>query len=96
MSDVGYYSSARDPPPRYDEARTKLINMVERLLSDPDAKERLLLLLGPAGVGKSAIAQTLAERQAKNRTLGASLFFSQSTSAVSSSPPNGSPDQSSR
>jgi hypothetical protein len=38
--------------------------------------KRFLWLRGPAGVGKSAIIQTLAEHLADSQRLGASLFFS--------------------
>ncbi|KAF9449343.1 hypothetical protein P691DRAFT_759119 [Macrolepiota fuliginosa MF-IS2] len=89
MSGVEYHSSARDPPPRcYDGTRAKFITMVEHSLSDSDADERLLLLSGPAGVGKSAILQTLAERREQSGTFGASLFFPRSTSGDSSSSPS--------
>ncbi len=41
-------------------------------------KKNLLWLRGAAGVGKSAIVQTLAETLAQNERLGASIFFSKS------------------
>ncbi|KAF9449339.1 hypothetical protein P691DRAFT_812652 [Macrolepiota fuliginosa MF-IS2] len=96
MPGVEYHSSAREPPPRCCEGtRTKFITMVERSLCDPDIQEKLLLLSGPAGVGKSAILQTLAERRAKSRALCASLFFPQSTSGDPLNSPSAfSPDSS--
>ncbi|KAF9445404.1 hypothetical protein P691DRAFT_832065 [Macrolepiota fuliginosa MF-IS2] len=91
MSGVEYHSSARNPPPRcYDGTRTELITMAERLLRDPNTKEKFLFLYGPAGVGKSAILQTLAERQAQNGTFGATLFLRRP------SPPTGSLDDASQ
>ena len=39
-------------------------------------KHRLLWMWGPAGVGKSAIAKSCAEKTAAQRRLGASFFFS--------------------
>ena len=39
-------------------------------------QHRLLWMWGPAGVGKSAIAKSCAEKTAKQRRLGASFFFS--------------------
>ena len=39
-------------------------------------QHRLLWMHGPAGVGKSAIAESCAEKTAKQRRLGASFFFS--------------------
>ncbi|KAF9449348.1 hypothetical protein P691DRAFT_759123 [Macrolepiota fuliginosa MF-IS2] len=94
MSGVEYHSSARNPPPRcHDGTRAKFITTTELLLSDPNTKERFLFLYGPAGVGKSAIVQTLAERQEKSGAVCASLFFPQLTF---SSPSIGSPGESSR
>lgn len=39
------------------------------------AEEKLLWIFGPAGAGKSAIAQTIAEACAKNSILAGSFFF---------------------
>ena len=39
-------------------------------------QHRLLWMWGPAGVGKSAIAKSCAEKTAKQRRLGASFLFS--------------------
>ena len=39
-------------------------------------QHRLLWMWGPAGVGKSAIAKSCAEKTAAQRRLGASFFFS--------------------
>lgn len=45
-------------------------------VNDPDPSQRILWLYGPAGAGKSAIAQTVAELADKAGKLGASFFFS--------------------
>ncbi|KAF9441394.1 hypothetical protein P691DRAFT_715190, partial [Macrolepiota fuliginosa MF-IS2] len=92
MSGVEYHSSARAPPPRCCEGtRTRFIDMVEHSSDN----ERLLFLYGPAGVGKSAIVQTLAEHHAEGRPLseGATLFFPPLTLGNTSRPP---PDDSSK
>ncbi|KAF9441305.1 hypothetical protein P691DRAFT_779852 [Macrolepiota fuliginosa MF-IS2] len=68
-------SSTRDPPPRcHPGTRLSIIQKIQRFLDDRGREKRMLWLVGPAGVGKSAIMQTLAET-ASNITLGASLFF---------------------
>jgi len=36
----------------------------------------IYILYGVAGIGKSTVAKTMAERAAKDGTLGASFFFS--------------------
>ncbi|KAJ3574600.1 hypothetical protein NP233_g1660 [Leucocoprinus birnbaumii] len=62
ISDAAFDSSARDPPPRCHPG-TRLSSM-RRLLAFSKAREsltRLLWLTGPAGVGKSAIMQSVAE-----------------------------------
>lgn len=77
MPGAEYDSSARDPPPRcHPGTRTTIIQRVHGWLENSQPEKKLLWLRGPAGVGKSAIAQTLAENLSKTRRLGASLFFS--------------------
>lgn len=70
-------SSARDPPPRcYEQTRESTITKIEGWLYNTHREKKLLWLNGPAGVGKSAIMQTLADAAARLGRLGASLFFS--------------------
>ncbi|KAF8074137.1 hypothetical protein FPV67DRAFT_789138 [Lyophyllum atratum] len=45
----------------------------------PSARGRLLWLHGPAGAGKSAVAQTVSQTYAKSQTLVGSFFFSRGT-----------------
>lgn len=45
-------------------------------IKDPSSCEPILWLYGPAGAGKSAIAQTIAELAEEAGKLGATLFFS--------------------
>ncbi|KAJ3568938.1 hypothetical protein NP233_g5389 [Leucocoprinus birnbaumii] len=69
-------SSARDPPPRcHPGTRIAILKRMELWLRDPRRTKRMLWLVGPAGVGKSAIMQTVAEKECKSSLLAA-LFFS--------------------
>ncbi|KAJ3557691.1 hypothetical protein NP233_g11676 [Leucocoprinus birnbaumii] len=69
-------SSARDPPPRcHPGTRIAILKRMELWLRDPCRTKRMLWLVGPAGVGKSAIMQTVAEKECKSSLLAA-LFFS--------------------
>ncbi|KAF5348878.1 hypothetical protein D9756_009797 [Leucocoprinus leucothites] len=70
-------SSERYPPPLcYPGTRQNFINILTEWgrNTSRDHPERLAWMKGPAGVGKSAIAQSTA--QALGNTLGASFFFS--------------------
>jgi hypothetical protein len=76
-------SSARDPPPRcHPGTRLAIVREIHDFLNDENReRRRLLWLVGKAGVGKSAIMQTIAENcfeetNTSGATLGASLFFS--------------------
>ncbi len=78
MSGVELHSEARAPPPRcYQGTRLKLIQAIESWLHDSNPNKKLLWLSGPAGVGKSAIMQTLAEGEETLGRWGATLFFPQ-------------------
>ncbi|KXN82170.1 hypothetical protein AN958_02979 [Leucoagaricus sp. SymC.cos] len=69
-------SSERDPPPKcHPGTRKKIIEHIQLWFRDPFRSRRLLWLVGPAGVGKSAIMQTLAEIEAE-RSIISTLFFS--------------------
>ena len=52
------------------------MNTILRWVRDNDQSSSILWLYGPAGAGKSAIAQTVAEHCAKDRRLASSFFFS--------------------
>ncbi|KAF5363893.1 hypothetical protein D9756_000215 [Leucocoprinus leucothites] len=73
-------SSARYPPPRcHHGTREQYIEMLTGFGSGTSARsepEKILWLYGPAGVGKSAVAQSCAEALARSRNLGGSFFFS--------------------
>ena len=70
-------SEERYPPPKcHPETRISILNAITEWVADPDRSSQILWLYGPAGVGKSAIAQTVAETLANLGQLGASYFFS--------------------
>ncbi|KAF9441107.1 hypothetical protein P691DRAFT_814806 [Macrolepiota fuliginosa MF-IS2] len=73
-------SAARYPPPRCHPAtrRTLRQRIIHWLDTTTVRDTNLLWLYGPAGVGKSAIAQTVAEDCRKEGWLGAAFFFSRS------------------
>ncbi|KAJ3553460.1 hypothetical protein NP233_g12637 [Leucocoprinus birnbaumii] len=81
MQGAEYNSAERDPPPRcHPETRTNILRRTTEWTEDPNRDKRLLWIRGSAGVGKSAIVQTLAETLAASESgvqrLGATLFFS--------------------
>ncbi|KIL55465.1 hypothetical protein M378DRAFT_90862, partial [Amanita muscaria Koide BX008] len=70
-----YNSSAQDPTRRvHPGTRQRVLKRILDWIDTPSAKERIFWLHGPAGVGKSAIAQTIARSRAKGN-LAASFFF---------------------
>ncbi|KAF8699797.1 hypothetical protein AX14_000864 [Amanita brunnescens Koide BX004] len=74
-----YDSKARFPPPRcYPETRVEVLERITEWIDDSDPHERIFWLNGPAGAGKSAIIQTIAER-CKDTQLAASFFFKRNT-----------------
>ncbi|KAJ3566552.1 hypothetical protein NP233_g6933 [Leucocoprinus birnbaumii] len=67
-------SSHRDPPPRcHPGTRLETIECVHRFYDAGGKQKKLLWIVGPAGVGKSAIMQSIAET---SPNLGATFFFS--------------------
>ncbi|KAJ3570738.1 hypothetical protein NP233_g4204 [Leucocoprinus birnbaumii] len=74
-----YNSSARFPPPRcHPGTRDYIVGQTLRWFLDESRSNHVRWLTGPAGAGKSAIMQTLAEQAAGRSTLGAALFLSAS------------------
>lgn len=72
MPDAFHDSSARYPPPRcHPRTRKEYITKLTNLAISDDA-EHLLWMFGPAGAGKSAVAQTSTERLAEQGMLGGS------------------------
>lgn len=72
--DAPHDSQARHPPPCcLPGTRVALLEKIFDWIGKSD--HGILWIHGPAGTGKSAIAQTAAEACAKNLTLAASFFF---------------------
>ncbi|KAF5347236.1 hypothetical protein D9756_009925 [Leucocoprinus leucothites] len=77
ISGAEFDSSARDPPPRcHPGTRLRILEVIMNWIFNRQRKHRLLWLNGPAGVGKSAIVQSIAETASSYEILGATLFFS--------------------
>ena len=72
-------SAERDPPPQhYPDSQNLVLAHILQWIEGDNQDHKLhdvLWLHGPAGVGKSAIAQTVAEHRADNKELAASFFF---------------------
>jgi hypothetical protein len=70
-------AAARFPPPQcYPGTRTAVQDKLFTWLLNFLRRRSIIWLFGPAGVGKSAIAQTFAERAKEDGLLGAVFFFS--------------------
>jgi len=71
-----YDSQERSPPPRcLSGTRLEILEKIHAWVKAGSAGRRILWLHGPAGAGKSAIAQTVAETYAGRNQLAASFFF---------------------
>lgn len=72
-----YDASSRDTPPRcHPGTRTQILEEVQTRIHDPSGLTRIVWINGPAGVGKSAIMQTLAEAESSLDTTFTTLFLS--------------------
>ncbi|EEB94954.1 hypothetical protein MPER_06154 [Moniliophthora perniciosa FA553] len=70
-------SAERYPPPRcHSETRQEIIADILQWCRGPSSNANVFWVHGPAGVGKSAIAQTIAELIESKGLLAASFFFS--------------------
>ncbi|KAF9446252.1 hypothetical protein P691DRAFT_804451 [Macrolepiota fuliginosa MF-IS2] len=79
MKGAEFDSSERDPPPRcHPGTRYGIIETCQAWRKSTNPTERMLWLNGAAGVGKSAIMQTMVELEHKSEPnpVGATLFFS--------------------
>jgi hypothetical protein len=73
---AAYNSEARFPHPRcHPGTRGDVLREVTSWLGDQTANKKILWLHGPARAGKSAVAQTVAEKAAELGQLAASFFF---------------------
>ncbi|ESK85364.1 nwd2 [Moniliophthora roreri MCA 2997] len=79
IKDVGasHNSETRYPPPKcHPDTRQHILEILHRWIYDPSWADRVFWLYGPAGTGKSAIAQTIAETGQREGFLVSSFFFS--------------------
>ncbi|KAF9463707.1 hypothetical protein BDZ94DRAFT_1359878, partial [Collybia nuda] len=75
-TDATFNSQARNPPPRcHPNTRKDLLDYIYKWVET--GEEKILFLDGPAGAGKTALAQTVAESYSKKKRLLASYFFLQ-------------------
>ena len=75
-------SQERDPAPRcLPGTRKELLEKIEQWVKAGSDGKSILWLHGPAGAGKSAIAQTVAETCAGRGQLAASFFFARTIAA---------------
>ena len=71
-----YNSQERHPAPRcHPETRKKVLEKVDAWVNAGTKRTSILWLHDPAGAGKSAIAQTVAETHAGRNQLAATFFF---------------------
>ncbi|KAF9443942.1 hypothetical protein P691DRAFT_808121 [Macrolepiota fuliginosa MF-IS2] len=71
------YDSSEHPRNCHPGTRMQYIDQIVGWgMDDPDPSHRILWLKGPAGVGKSAIAQSCADELASRSKLAAAFFFS--------------------
>ncbi|KAJ2914170.1 hypothetical protein MD484_g6225, partial [Candolleomyces efflorescens] len=69
-------SSERRDPPKCDEGtRVELLRELMTQITTRSSPRRMLCMTGPAGSGKSALQQTIAERCEKSDILGSAYFF---------------------
>lgn len=80
IAGAGFDSSERDNPPRcHPGTRTLFLEQLRTRIHDNTLGTRIIWLFGPAGVGKSAIMQTVAETLAETESPKlpfSTLFFS--------------------
>ncbi|KAF7375599.1 NACHT domain-containing protein [Mycena sanguinolenta] len=75
-ADAFHDSAERFPQPRcHPETRTEILEDLWRWSSNTDSASSVFWLHGPAGAGKSAIAQSFCQKLAEHHRLGASFFF---------------------
>jgi hypothetical protein len=77
-----FHNSAEryDPPKCHPHTRRAVLKKIMDWVKDADKVALILWLYGPAGAGKSAIAQTIAELLEKAGLLAAAFFFSRHAS----------------
>src|ERR1700759_2106681 len=69
-------SSAQDPDRQcHPGTREAILQQIRDWIKDHDPTTRILWLYGPAGVGKSAIAQTIARSHGPEKIVATFFFF---------------------
>ncbi|EEB92087.1 hypothetical protein MPER_09456, partial [Moniliophthora perniciosa FA553] len=79
IKDVGasHDSEVRYPPPQcHPDTRQEVLTILRKWIYNPSPEDQCFWLYGPAGAGKSAIAQTIAETGQQEDFLVSSFFFS--------------------
>ncbi|KAF9441546.1 hypothetical protein P691DRAFT_766161 [Macrolepiota fuliginosa MF-IS2] len=79
-AELDSFERSRNLPRCLEGTRETLINEIGTWMVDRNHDRSMLWLYGPAGVGKSAVAQTLGEWAEKSGVLGAAIFLSDSPS----------------
>jgi hypothetical protein len=83
-----YNSDERyDPPKCHPRTRTAVLEKIMNWVKDANKVALFLWLYGPAGAGKSAIAQTIAELLEKAGLLAAAFFFSRNSAGRNNKTP---------
>ncbi|EEB99259.1 hypothetical protein MPER_01093 [Moniliophthora perniciosa FA553] len=73
-----YDSEQRFPPPNcHPGTRTRVIEKLSKWIGDDSRTTKVFWLYGFAGVGKSAIAQNLAEKHTPQRVAASFFFFAE-------------------
>lgn len=77
ISPGAFHNSAdrHDPPRCHPRTRQAVLSKIMKWARDPQNLRLLMWIYGPAGAGKSAIMQTIAELCQEEGILGASFFF---------------------
>ncbi|KIL58953.1 hypothetical protein M378DRAFT_169930 [Amanita muscaria Koide BX008] len=74
--DAQFDSSAQDPDRQcHPETRQNVLKRLGDWFDNPNSTERISWLHGPAGAGKSAIAQTIARSYSRPKVAGTFFFF---------------------
>jgi len=77
-----FHNSAEryDPPKCHPHTREAVLKRIMLWVDDPANEAQIMWIFGPAGAGKSAIAQSIAEMCFQQGKLAASFFFSRNAS----------------
>jgi NACHT domain len=81
VPDAFHNSAERyDPPKCHPHTREAILKRIMLWVDDPANEAQIMWMFGPAGAGKSAIAQSIAEMCFQQGKLAASFFFSRNAS----------------